>query len=117
MAEPLQHIDVKALAELREVMEDEFPVLIETFLKDSANRIQQIRSAMNEQAAEQFGRACHGFKGSCINIGAPRLAELCKRGELMGHEGRLTEAPDLVGAIEEEFRLVRELLPQHIGQD
>ena len=113
MGDSLEHIDLNALAELRDVMEDEFAMLIETFLNDSVNRIAHIREALHAQQADQFGRACHSFKGSCINIGVPRLADLCKQGELMGYEGRLADAPQLVEAIEAEFALVKVLLPQH----
>jgi histidine phosphotransfer protein HptB len=109
----LQHIDPGALAELREVMEDDFTLLIETFLHDSADRIAQIRDALHADHADSFSRACHNFKGSCINIGVPRLAELCKRGELMGHEGNLSAAPELFMAIESEFGEVKRLLTEH----
>ena len=33
------HLDVEALAELQDVMEDEFDVLIQTYLADSRSRI------------------------------------------------------------------------------
>ena len=40
------HLDVEALAELQDVMEDEFDVLIQTYLADSRSRIDGLREAL-----------------------------------------------------------------------
>ena len=40
------HLDEEALAELQDVMEDEFEVLIQTYLADSQDRIHSLRQAL-----------------------------------------------------------------------
>ncbi|MDL0430074.1 Hpt domain-containing protein [Marinobacter sp. TBZ242] len=100
------HLDEEALAELRDVMEDEFDILIKTFLMDSSDRIAHLRSALEHEDADRFSKSAHSLKGSCINIGAPRLGELCFDAEKAGRESRLQEAAELVDAIESEFRKV-----------
>lgn len=112
----LQHVDAMALAELRDVMEAEFTILIETFLQDSRERIRHIREAWEAADAERFGRACHSFKGSCINIGLPRLAALCRQGEVQGMAGSLEGATELLEAIETEFARIQELLRQELSR-
>ncbi|MCK2149990.1 MULTISPECIES: Hpt domain-containing protein [Marinobacter] len=104
------HLDGEALAELQDVMEDEFDVLMRTFLYDSRERIASLKQAVSEQDAEALAHAAHSFKGSCINIGAPLLGELCRTAENAGKEQRLEKVPAIIDAIEEEFRNVADLL-------
>lgn len=104
------HLDDEALAELREVMEDEFDVLIRTYLSDSSERLDALRSSLQERDAESFTKSAHSFKGSCINIGAPRLGALCSDAELAGKEDRLDEAVHILDDIQSEFSMVRQLL-------
>lgn len=102
------HLDEEALAELQDVMEDEFETLIQTYLKDSRERINSLKAALNESRAEAFAKTAHSFKGSCINIGAPCLGELCREAEKLGRDERLTDAPAMLDAIEAEFQRVTE---------
>ncbi|WP_148862336.1 Hpt domain-containing protein [Marinobacter fonticola] len=104
------HLDGEALAELREVMEDEFEVLIRTYLSDSSERLDALRSSLRERNVDAFTKSAHSFKGSCINIGAPRLGSLCSDAELAGREDRLDEAVHILDDIQSEFSAVRELL-------
>lgn len=103
-------LDEEALAELREVMEEEFDVLIRTYLSDSSERLDVLRSALQERDADRFTKSAHSFKGSCINIGAPRLGALCGDAELAGKEERLDDAFHILDDIQSEFSAVRLLL-------
>lgn len=104
------HLDEEALAELQDVMENEFDILIRTYLSDSRDRIKMLRAALQENDPDAFTKSAHSFKGSCINIGAPRLGELCFEAEQAGRDGRLEQAGQLLDEIDSEFRTVTELL-------
>ncbi|MBZ2168344.1 Hpt domain-containing protein [Marinobacter sp. F4216] len=104
------HLDQEALAELQDVMDDEFGVLIETFLNDSRERIEGLRQALEGQDPEALAQMAHSFKGSCINMGAPRLGALCQIVEKAGKERRLDDVPATVDAIGAEFREVSGML-------
>ncbi|TBW59441.1 Hpt domain-containing protein [Marinobacter halodurans] len=104
------HLDDDALAELQEVMEGEFDVLIRTYLSDSSERLNALRSALSDRDADAFTRSAHSFKGSCINIGAPRLGALCADAELAGKEERIDDARHVLDDMQSEFAIVRELL-------
>lgn len=104
------HLDEEALAELRDVMEDEFDVLIQTYIADSHERIRGLQEALRSGDADAFARTAHSFKGSCINIGAPRLGELCLKAEMAGKEGLLDDASGLLDDIDREFEQVIERL-------
>jgi HPt (histidine-containing phosphotransfer) domain-containing protein len=108
------HLDKAALLELQEVMEDEFSVLLETFLHDGKDRILQLLDAIQKNDADAFSRAAHSFKGSCTNIGVPYLAELCLEAEIRGKEGRMEGNDSLVGQIRAEFAVVTSLLSDYL---
>jgi len=114
MSNKIEHLDFAALAELREVMEDEFEILIETYLHDSAERVIQIQEAAKARDAEELSRAAHSFKGSCTNVGVPVLAKLCMEAELKGKAGDFDGIDELVASIENAFTEVTQLLKEQI---
>lgn len=97
------HLDEEALAELQDVMEDEFEVLIRTFVADARTRIDTLRKALTDSDTDHLTRTAHSFKGSCINMGAPCLGELCSEVERKGKSGDLTAVASLIERIESEF--------------
>ncbi|WP_375739181.1 Hpt domain-containing protein [Pseudomonas boanensis] len=104
------HLDNAVLAALKEVMEDEFPVLLDTFMADSGERLRQFHQAVQQRDAQALRLSAHSFKGSCSNMGALPLASLCKRLEELAKQEQLDEAPPLIESIEQEFAIVSRLL-------
>lgn len=100
------HLDRDVLSTLQEVMEDGYPVLLETFLADSEERLRQLHKA---EDAKQLIATAHSFKGSSSNMGAIRLAELCQQLELQAKELSLGGIETLVAKIDSEFAIVRPL--------
>lgn len=100
------HIDPRVLSDLQDVMEGQYLMLLDTFLKDSEERLSQLRSATN---AEKLGHAAHSFKGSSSNMGAVGLAELCQQLEDRVNKHALFGIEDLINQIEREFKTVRQL--------
>ncbi|TDT39278.1 HPt (histidine-containing phosphotransfer) domain-containing protein [Halospina denitrificans] len=111
-----QHLDHEALTELRDVMEDEFNILINTFLQDADERLRQLSEAARAEDADSFRKVAHSFKGSCINIGAPILAECCFAAEQAGREDNLSQSGQQVAAIEEELATVSEQLRRYVRE-
>jgi len=52
-------------------------------------------------------RAAHSFRGSCANLGARRMAEICARLEDLGRTGSTEGSRELVRALETEYEGVR----------
>jgi HPt (histidine-containing phosphotransfer) domain-containing protein len=52
-------------------------------------------------------REAHSFLGSCGNIGARRMADLCARLEVLGRSGSTEGAAEIARALEEELVAVR----------
>lgn len=100
------HMDPEVLSGLQEVMEDDYPKLLDTFLDDSQKRIDALRKARDD--AKALGRIAHSFKGSSGNLGAVRLAQLCQRLETESVKST-SDLGALVDQIDHEFALVRPL--------
>jgi len=101
------HLDDTVLAALQDVMEDEYPILLDTFVADSEERLRLLHQAEAEGDAQGLCLAAHSFKGSCSNMGAVMLAGLCKQLEDAGRREALDLAPALIEQIEREFAIVR----------
>ena len=104
------HLDDAVLAALQDVMEDEYPTLLDTFVVDSEERLRMLHQALDEGNAQELRLAAHSFKGSCSNMGASLLAGLCKQLEDCARREQLEQAPALVEQIAREFAIVRILL-------
>ncbi|QBF25870.1 Hpt domain-containing protein [Pseudomonas tructae] len=100
------HIDREVLSDLQEVMEDGYLQLLETFLKDSEERLSHLHEAKN---AGELALAAHSFKGSSSNMGAMALAELCRQLEDRVNQGHLWGVEDLINQIDHEYGTVRAL--------
>lgn len=110
-----QHLDTDALEELRDVMEDEFDCLIETFITDADKKLVALRAAIDADDAAEVGKVSHSFKGSCSNIGAPYLSELCRESEDKGRNQDISNIHSLYQKIEEEYLQVKTLLTQQLS--
>lgn len=98
------HIDRDALNVLREVMEEGYPELLDTFLTDSESRLAELRKTADAKALSEVA---HSFKGSASNMGAVRLAALCQELESNAKDKSPAEIVELVAEISGEFAEVR----------
>ncbi|UTA49490.1 Hpt domain-containing protein [Simiduia sp. 21SJ11W-1] len=106
----MSNLDTAALETLKEVMEDEFHLLLDTFFEDSTQRLADLKQHVAEQDAEALRRTAHSLKGSASNLGALGLADLCLKAEAMGVAGNLTGAEALVASIHTEYESVSQAL-------
>ncbi|MBV1877501.1 MAG: Hpt domain-containing protein [Pseudomonadales bacterium] len=113
--ESTQHIDEAVLSELEEIMEDEFGVLLETYLTDAVVRLDSLDAAMDSSDVDLLRESAHSLKGSSSNIGAVQLSGLCASIENLARENQLTEAATVVPGARVEYQKVRQLLEQRIN--
>ncbi len=105
----LVHLDDAVLIALQDFMGDEYPVLLDTYLLDSEERLRTLREAEGHGDMQALRLAVHSFKGSCSNVGAAHLAALCKELEEVARREQSAEARGWIQRIEEEFTHVRRL--------
>lgn len=110
----MEHLDYETINTLRQVMEEDFGLLIDTFIQDSTDRITVLREVVESADGDAIRRAAHSFKGSSSNIGAPHLTNLCLALEKKAMANSLETNRDALvqnlAEIEQEFAAVHELL-------
>lgn len=106
----MERLNYEILDTLRQVMEDDFGLLINTFIQDSHDRIAVLRDVIHGTNADAIRRAAHSFKGSSSNIGANHLMTLCANLEKKAMSNDLNHLDQDLQAIEAEFAQVQALL-------
>jgi hypothetical protein len=84
--------------------------LIDTFRRIAPLRIAALSKASAKGSAASLERTAHSFLGSCANLGARFMAEVCARLEQMGRAGSTTGARELIQTLEQEYGAVQEAL-------
>lgn len=100
------HLDALQLNELKEVLEGEFRVLVETYLQDARLRLQLIHQAFQANDNNGGRQAAHSLKGASANLGANDLSALCEKLEHAAKTGEIHGCEALIAAIETEFSVV-----------
>lgn len=109
------HLDYDALNSLKDIMEDEFGFLIDTFIQDSSDRLEKLHALIGSEDVDGIRRASHSFKGSCSNLGALHLAHLCAVVERKALEKNFTTLAKDVAEIEAEFVVVKQMMFDFLG--
>ena len=99
-------VDAEVLEQLREIMEDDFGALLETFLIESEKQYLSAAQAWDEQNMDGLARSIHSLKGSCGNIGAHGLQQSCQSIELLARGDEHHDIPTLLQAVQADLRLV-----------
>lgn len=109
-----EHLDLDALAELKDIMDEEFVMLLETYLVDADIKLAELAKAVARQDAPAITSLAHSLKGASSNVSAVQLAGLCK---ILEHKGRDNDLTDLEGCysrIVQEYSGVKAALRQHM---
>ena len=99
-------LDQNLLEELKMVMEEEFPNLMQTFLQESERQYQAAVQAWSERDMETLRRNAHSLKGSCANVGAADLQSSCAKLESFAKDNVEDGVSDLLNAIQQQLREV-----------
>ncbi len=96
------YLDEALFEELREILDTEFPTLINTFIQDSTLRLRELTDAFQRGQADTVRKAAHSLKGASANLGLLRLAEECRLLEEAALEGQLDGRTGSVEAVARE---------------
>ena len=114
MSKPEDHLDIVALKELKDIMEEEFDTLVATFIRDSSNKVEELADIIEAGDPDRLRKVAHSLKGSSSNVCAMPLSELARQLEQLGREGTLAGAADLLERLRDEFQQVATLLNNNI---
>lgn len=119
-ADDVASLDRQAWESLRALQQRGQPDLLAKvlakYVEASHELIVAIKAAVQRGDADGLHRGAHSLKSSSATIGAYRLAELCKRGEQLGREGKLETARRVVADIEYEYDRVRALVSAELHE-
>ncbi len=105
-----QLIDSDIVTELKDVMGDDFSVLVDSFIRDGQQRLQALQQALSARDRETLRAQAHSFKGSSSNLGALQVCALCLAMETQAVEGDLNQAPEILEALQTAFDKASEAL-------
>ncbi|USE36322.1 response regulator [Endozoicomonas sp. SCSIO W0465] len=93
-------IDQSIFNSLKELMEEEFPVLINSYLEDAPKLMADIQSSSKDANREVLVRAAHTLKSSSNNLGATQLAMIAADVEREGQANKIGAASALISLLE-----------------
>jgi HPt (histidine-containing phosphotransfer) domain-containing protein len=101
-------IDKATFEDLKQMSGPDFiNELIDAFLGDAPNMIDQMEAARATRDVESFRRNAHSLKSNANTFGATELGALARELEFMGKENNL-EIGDRLDGLREAFRKVAE---------
>ncbi|MFO7706354.1 MAG: Hpt domain-containing protein [Halopseudomonas sp.] len=103
-------LDPAVQSSLRELMHDDYPLLLDTFIQDSEKRLATLALSLAQQDWETFRQTAHSFKGSCGNMGAQALQQACDRAEQAGLHADAEAASQAYGDLQRLFERVQSQL-------
>lgn len=87
----MSNLDLDQLAELKDIMEDGFVDLIETYITDSDDKILRLSKIIHNADVLTISEIAHSLKGSSLNISAQYLGQCFKVIEDQGRENNLVD--------------------------
>ncbi len=109
-------INQAALDNIRQLQRPGNPDLLQKivtiYMNDSPGLLNALREAIDQDDAALVRMHAHRFKSGSANLGALRLAELCRQLEEMGRNNELQGALTLLSRVENEFKAASVALQQ-----
>jgi CheY-like chemotaxis protein len=108
-------LDEKVLHELREIMDDDYLALLQTYLRNAPQLVAQVREAITRSDVEAMVLPVHSLKSSSANVGALQLSELARDAERLARGGNLAEAEAAFRAVDAAFGAAEAALREHVA--
>lgn len=108
-------VDHDMLSSLKELLDEKFSQLIQTYLEDGSRRMALLKEAVADNNFEGIRQEAHGLKGSSRNIGANPIAELCAQLEIMGRDHLGEGIEQQFASVEQEFAAVSAELERYLN--
>jgi HPt (histidine-containing phosphotransfer) domain-containing protein len=103
-------IDFDAINELKEMLEDEFPELIETYTRDVTAKLKLLGDAIDQADSDAVRKIAHSMKGASVNIGILKYGEICNTLESAAIAEQNQDYQSSFERLQQEFIFVEEAL-------
>lgn len=94
-------LDMELVGELKEIMAEGFVTLVDSYQRDSAQRLASMQDALLAGDRGQLRQLAHSLKGSSSNLGAVQVTALCIALEGCVAEAAPAELQDLLHTLNE----------------
>ena len=84
-------VNETALAAMRELLGEDFPLVLETYLSTSGDNFQGLASALASNGLAELRLHAHSLKSACQHVGAERLSAMAAELERRIHAGALAQ--------------------------
>jgi PAS domain S-box-containing protein len=105
--EPSAILDGKILKSLRQIAGNNLSEIVEAYVEDATQHLQNIHQAVASGDAELLRQSAHGLRSCSINMGARTLSNVCKELEMIGRQGKICGASEWVTTVEAEYEKVK----------
>ena len=107
-------VDRSIIDEMAEIMGDEFPDLVRTYLDSAPDLIRQLESAAQQDGVDALVGPSHSLKASSNDLGATQLAEVAQAIEHAARSGDVS-ARDHIPKLQGRFDVARAELQEIIN--
>lgn len=98
-------IDNKVIDDLMEIGDKEFlDEMIDIFLSQSEGLIQEITQASETGNVSKLLKSSHKLKGSCLNLGASELGNICHQLEVMSKKADLSDVNKVIDLLDSVYQ-------------
>lgn len=108
-------LDMNVVAELRDVMGEQFGFLCERYIADAGQRLEAMAAAVAAKDVDTLRAQAHSLKGASANLGALGLADMCLAMEQLAKTGSWEAAEGQLQELQREGASVMAKLPQLAG--
>jgi PAS domain S-box-containing protein len=95
-------LDDNVLADLRDIMEDEFMEVLQLFLDESVSLMSDIHAGFSEEP-DKLSRSVHTIKSSSRNVGAMRLGQVAEKMEALIKAENIDAAKEYLDEFQEIY--------------
>jgi signal transduction histidine kinase/AmiR/NasT family two-component response regulator/HPt (histidine-containing phosphotransfer) domain-containing protein len=103
-------VEMERLNDLTDGNEDSIRELVDLFLKQTAQQLAQLESAVRANKPEDVRRVAHSCAGASATLGMTRFVPLLRELEKQGAAGTLTSGVEIYEKVALEFKLIQQFL-------
>ncbi len=109
-------INDEQFEEMRDLLEEDFADLVQSYITDSQNRLLQLRTAQaNNDNANGF-EVAHALKGASATLGATHLAAISSQLQEVCRSNTISQHADTIEQAAIALQLVEQEIHQRLGQ-
>jgi two-component system, sensor histidine kinase and response regulator len=108
-------VEMERLNELTEGDMESIRELVDMFIKQTTQQMEQLAAAVRANKAEDVRRVAHSCAGASATLGMVRLVPMLRDLEQQGASGALTTAPQVYENAVREFKLIQDFLATQLS--